>query len=231
MHSTVTAALFSLALAIFSLGSGAVAHEGEDHGTADMARPQAAASPRVEDASDQFELVVTARRGELTIFLDRFATNAPVANAKIAVETPSGSIDAVAAAGETYRLPAPWSHAPGRYDLIVTVVADGAADVFPLTLTVPDRSPASASASSSLLTSAALAGGLTNRIASNDLLALAAGIAGFLLGVGTAMLARRRSRPAALGLAFLSVGSLVAAPERAGTHEGDRTMTRAWSLT
>ncbi len=135
MHPTVTAAFFSLALAVFWLGSGAFAHEGEDHGMAEVARPQAAASPRAEAASDQFELVAAARRGELTIFLDRFATNAPVANAKITVETPSGSVDAVAAADETYRLPAPWSRAPGRYDLIVTVVADGAADVLPLTLT------------------------------------------------------------------------------------------------
>jgi hypothetical protein len=221
MHSTVAAALGSLVLAVFLLGSGAFAHEGEDHGPADRARPQAAAAPRAEAVSDQFELVAVARRGELTIFLDRVATNAPVADAKISVETPSGSVDAVAAADETYRLAAPWSRAPGRYDLIVTVVAEGAADVLTLTLTVPDRSPASAPASTSLLSSAAVAGGFTNRIARNDLFALATGIAGFLLGVGTAMLARRRSRAAALGLALLAAGSLAAAPDPAFAHEGD----------
>ena len=67
--------------------------------------------------------------------------------------------------------------------------------------------------------SAALAGGFTKRIASNDLIALAAGIAGFLLGVGAAMLARRRSRSAALALALLFVGSLAVAADRASVFE------------
>lgn len=221
MHSTFTAALILLAFAVSSLGFGAFAHEGEYHGPADRARLQAAAAPRAEAMSDQFELVVVTRRGELTIFLDRFATNAPIANARITVETPAGSVDAIAAADDTYRLPAPWLLAPGSYDLIVTVVADGAANVFLLTLTVPDRSLASTPAAVSLLTSTALAGGFTNRIARNDLLTLAVGIAGFLLGAASVALARRRSRLAAVAIILSPAILFAATADQAIAHEGE----------
>src|SRR5262245_49574424 len=92
----------------------ATAHEGHDHDT-----PAAAAAvpamPRGEAASDTFEVVAVARSGELILFLDRFATNEPLADATVAVETPDGSVDAKAAPDGTYRLPAPWSARPGRY--------------------------------------------------------------------------------------------------------------------
>jgi cobalt-zinc-cadmium efflux system membrane fusion protein len=200
MRSTVTAALWSIALMTFSASFGAFAHEGEDHGNPELPRQQVAGAPRAEAASDVFELVAVARRGELTIFIDRFASNEPVANAAITVETPTGSIDAAAMPDGTYRLPALWSRAPGRYDLIFTVVSDGAADVLPLALQIPDRSSTPASAASSLLTSAAFAGGFNNRIAGNNLVAIAAGIGGFLLGAVAMALARRRRRSTAVGL-------------------------------
>lgn len=221
MRSIITAALWSIALMAFSASFGALAHEGEDHGTADSARPQVAAAPRAEAASDHFELVAVARRGELTIFLDRFATNEPVANAKITVETPSGSTDAVAAADETYHLPAPWSRTPGRYDLIFTIVSDGAADVLSVTLQVPDRPSTPAPAASSLLTSAAFAGGFNNRVAGSNLVAIAAGIGGFFLGGVAVALVRRRRRSAAVGLILLSLSAALFLNTAAVAHEGE----------
>ena len=158
-------------------------------------------SPRAEAASDVFELVAVARRGEMTIFLDRFASNEPVANATITVETPTGSVDAIPAADGIYNLTAPWSRTPGRYDLIFTVVSDGAADVLPLTLQISDRSSTPAPAASSLLTSAGFAGGFKNRIAGGNLVA---GSGGFLLGAAAVALARRRRRSVTVGLILFS---------------------------
>ena len=59
---------------------------GGDHGEA---APAAAGttSPRVSSSSDLFELVGIAQGEKLVIYLDRFATNAPVLAAKIEVET------------------------------------------------------------------------------------------------------------------------------------------------
>src|SRR5262245_33946592 len=87
---------------------GAPAHEGHDH-DAPAATVTVPAAPRGESASDLFEVVAVAGNGELTIYVDRFATNEPVPNATVAVETPHGSIEARRAADGTYRLPAPWS--------------------------------------------------------------------------------------------------------------------------
>ena len=114
----------------------AIAHEGEDHG-APATRVSVSAMPRAEATSDTFELVAVAKAGELTIYLDRFATNEPVPGASVTVETPQGSVEAKAAPDGTYRLPAPWSSAPGHYDLIFTVAKDNVADVLTLTLDVP----------------------------------------------------------------------------------------------
>ena len=64
-------------LAGAALSGPAAAHEGHDHGAA--APPQVTTlAPRVEAASADFELVAVLRDGMLTIYLDRFADNAPV---------------------------------------------------------------------------------------------------------------------------------------------------------
>jgi membrane fusion protein, heavy metal efflux system len=53
----------------------------------------------------------------LTIYLDRLRSNDPVTGATVTVETPVGSVDAVAEHDGTYTLAAPWSALPGRHDL------------------------------------------------------------------------------------------------------------------
>ena len=71
------------------------AGEGHDHGDAPAA-VAGAASPRVSSHSDLFELVGVVDGSELKIYLDRYATNEPITNATIEVET--GSIKGIAAA-------------------------------------------------------------------------------------------------------------------------------------
>jgi len=68
------------------------AGDGHDHG----AEPAAAgaASPRVEAHSDLFELVGVVDKGEMTLYLDRYATNEPVVGAKIEFE--AGAVKGVA---------------------------------------------------------------------------------------------------------------------------------------
>lgn len=47
----------------------------------------AASAPRVEAQSDSFELVAVLDNGKLTLYLDRFATNEPVSDARIQIES------------------------------------------------------------------------------------------------------------------------------------------------
>ena len=68
---------------------------GPGHGDA-PATAAGTASPRVNARSDLFELVGMVEGGELKIYLDRYATNEPVTDAKIEVEV--GNIKGIAAA-------------------------------------------------------------------------------------------------------------------------------------
>ena len=87
--------LIVLILAVMASINSAWAGPGHDHGDA-PAVAVGNASPRVSAHSDLFELVGIADGGELKIYLDRYATNEPVTDAKVEVEV--GNIKGIAAA-------------------------------------------------------------------------------------------------------------------------------------
>lgn len=192
-----------------------LAHEGHDHDTTakSVAVP---ALPRAEATSESFELVAVARSGEVVIYLDRFATNEPVPDATVVVETSQGSVKAKPFADGTYRLAAPWAAFPGRYDLIATVTQGTSADVLAFTLEIPQAMQASPSAAFS---GSAFALGIKDKISSGDSGALLAVFAAFVLGglAGLFLARRRRSTAAALMAAailpFLALGAFA--------HEGE----------
>src|SRR5688572_15515608 len=72
---------FMLALVgLVCTAAASVAHEGHDHGPAPAPLP-AATKPRVAVQTEAFELVGIAANGQLSLFLDKFATNEPVTDA------------------------------------------------------------------------------------------------------------------------------------------------------
>lgn len=75
-------------------GPGAHGPNGE-HLDAPTTMGTAPSLPRVEAATEAFELVAELRANELAIVVDRFQTNEPVLNAKLEIE--SGALKAVAA--------------------------------------------------------------------------------------------------------------------------------------
>ena len=129
-HSIAILAAAALALPVW-------AHEGEDHGTP-AAAPAIAAGPRTETQTDALELVAVLADGKLTLYLDRFATNAPVADAQVEVE--SGAFRAVAeqVAPGIYQVPAKSFDHPGRYPMIVSVQAGDVADLLTATLDIAE---------------------------------------------------------------------------------------------
>jgi len=62
------------------------AHEGHDDGGSPTSGLPAINAPRVEAQSDLFEIVGVVEGDAMKIFLDRYATNEPVANATIDIE-------------------------------------------------------------------------------------------------------------------------------------------------
>lgn len=222
MSKSFSAALRALAVrlafAATALSAGpSLAHDGHDHGAAPTAPPSQAA-PRAEAASSGFELVAVAGSETVRLYLDRFATNAPVNGASVSVETPDGPVEAVAAGDGIYDLAAPWLARSRRHDLLATVTAEGETDVLALDLHLPEPSAAAAAGAafpSSAETPAWLAN-MRRHLTHQGPVGAAAG--GFLLGLAVIMLLRaRRAVPA---LAVLAVTLTLILGGAALAHEG-----------
>jgi hypothetical protein len=118
--------IFSVVLNTFF--SYAWAGEGHDHGEAPTAATGTAA-PRLTSHSDLFELVGMVEGNEMKIYLDRFATNEPVTDAKIEVEI--GNIKGIAAAQAdgSYIFKNDVFTKPGDLSVSFTVIAGKDADL------------------------------------------------------------------------------------------------------
>lgn len=137
----VLAAAALLGLAPALAGPGAHGPNGEHLDGPATAAP-AGTLPRLEAKSEAFELVATLSPAELSIYIDRFATNEPVLKAKVEVET--DGLKAIATqhadhgdytlsdAAMLKRLATPGSHA-----LVFTVTAGDEADLLEGTLVTP----------------------------------------------------------------------------------------------
>lgn len=202
MRTSFSAALVAVALAIsVSFSPSAVrAHEGHDHG-APPPVTHVPSAPRAEASSGDHELVVVARNGQLSVYIDRFVTNQPVTNVDIEVETPMGPT-AAKLVGDAYQIDAPWAVRPGSYDLIFTLTSASGVDILMTSLVIPaenkavDASPPAKHATASA--------GWPHRLAGSDPVLMLAG--GFLLGVLLTLLARWR-RIAALAAAVIILGA------------------------
>ena len=157
------------------------AHEGEDHGAPATPAPSVQVGSRTEARTEAFELVVVLTDGRLSLYLDDFATNAPVAGGQVEVE--SGPFRAVAdqAAPGVYRVSAGSFDHPGQYPLIISVQAGDVADLLTATLEVAE--PAS------------VAGQASPWVAWVDTPVMAGG-AGALVLAGIGVLVARRHRQA-----------------------------------
>jgi hypothetical protein len=123
--------LFGLVLALLPVS--VFADEG--HGESPSALP-AALAPRVEAHSEGFELVGVLEGEKLTLYLDRFATNEPVTDAAIEIE--SGAFKAAAQPGGegVYTASAAALAKPGQYPLVFTIRAASETDLLNGTLGV-----------------------------------------------------------------------------------------------
>jgi len=135
--------LFGFVLALAQLPVAVFADEGHGgHGAPSSALP-AALAPRVEAQSESFELLGVLEGGKLTLYLDRFATNEPVTDAAIEIE--SGAFKATAQSGGegVYTAPAAALAKPDQYPMVFTIRAAGETDLLNGTLGVPPPQGAS----------------------------------------------------------------------------------------
>ncbi|KUO64229.1 MAG: hypothetical protein APF80_17595 [Alphaproteobacteria bacterium BRH_c36] len=129
------AVIFGL-LAILA-GFSASAHEGHDH---DKPPPlNLPVAPRIIAVTPDLELVgVLSGKERLTVFLHEFATNEPVAGAKMTVSADADSIEAKPEGPGVFTLAAPWIAKGATVDLIFSLkLADGGEDLLTGRLEVP----------------------------------------------------------------------------------------------
>ena len=115
---------------------------GHDHGE-EAPAPGGTANPRFAVQSELFEAVGVLQGGELAVYVDRYADNAPVLGATVEIE--SGEFKATGTPRETdgsYVFAGASFATPGRYPIVLTVTAGDDLDLLAGNLDVPDTAAA-----------------------------------------------------------------------------------------
>jgi len=137
------AVLLGLAL-IPSFAGSAPAHEGHDHAAAPPVAT-ATGAPRIAAQSDAYELVGILGGDRLGLYLDRFASNEPVTDARIAVTIGGDEeVQAEPAAEGTYMVRSAKFLGEGALELVFTVTGPSGDDLLVGTLELPARPVAAA---------------------------------------------------------------------------------------
>jgi hypothetical protein len=124
MTRTLQAIVFSVALLAFHAGS-VLAGPGHDHG-AEAPASGGTGLPRFTAVSDQLELVGVLDGRKVTLYLDRFADNSPVPDARIELEIAGEKLMAISKAEGEYEVMLAAAPAAGVLPVVamVTVGAD-----------------------------------------------------------------------------------------------------------
>lgn len=155
------------------------AHDGVDHGEAVASSDVNDVAPRAVARSEAFELVAVLASDKLTVYLDRYADNTPVAGAGIEIESGAFKTVAQPIAPGVYEAPAAALARPGHYPLTVSIETADSADLLSATLEVAEPDAAHP---------------VRNGLVWSG---IAAGAVWLLAGIGFVL--RRRGKPARMG--------------------------------
>jgi hypothetical protein len=99
--------LLSLTFLIAGFVSVASAHEGHKHENESKPRSNVAAAPTLTAVSENYELVAIVQDGQMTIYLDQFASNAPIIDADLEFDFSGTVVKATRNADGTYSVALP----------------------------------------------------------------------------------------------------------------------------
>ena len=118
----------ALAATLLGLAPAVFGHGGEDHDAPAPAVSQAVA-PRASAATEEFEVVAVLEEKQIVIYVDRFASNEPVAHAKIELEGAGLKGVASEVAPGTYVMDLATAIPPARHPLTISIEAGDNADL------------------------------------------------------------------------------------------------------
>lgn len=130
MKHAVAVALLSVALTTMNPAFG---HGGEDHGAPPPPVAQAV-ELRTAAATEEFEVVTLLEGKKLVVYVDRFASNEPVAQAKVEIEGAGLNGVANETTPGTYVLDVTAPLPPAKHPLTISVEAGDSVDLLSATL-------------------------------------------------------------------------------------------------
>lgn len=130
MKHAVAVTLFSVALTTMNPALG---HGGEDHGAPPPPVTQAV-EPRTAAATEEFEVVTSLEGKKLVVYVDRFASNEPVAQAKVEIDGAGLKGLASETIPGTYVLDVTTPLPPAKYPLTISIEAGDSVDLLTATL-------------------------------------------------------------------------------------------------
>ena len=157
------------------LGSGATtAHEGHDHGEPPPSVALPMLAPRAEASGDLFEVLVRADGPQLTLWVDRFASNEPVTTARVEIEGQGWKAVATPMTDGSYRFETPAQlRQAGSHPMVITVQlaassgkgSNDEADLLETTLQLPAPDTAASAPSTAAAAPASLTWGAAALVA------------------------------------------------------------------
>lgn len=198
MKSLLTA-LFLLSLPLFAFG-----HGGEDHGDGASAPAPLAAYPHFEAKSPDLELVGELHGETLALYLDRYATNQPLLDAKIEVEGDGQKAAGTLRPDGSYGVLTPWLTKPGKHELVITVQAGELDDLLIGALDIPAATAPHA-----------------DTAPSRPLLLGGAGLAALLVAAAAVHFAMRRRKTGLLLIPLLILALPLLHPPETHAHGGE----------
>ena len=149
-HNVRVAALCCVAGILLSL-SAPFAHEGHEDDDATRSALASSTYPRVTAQSELYELVGIVRSERLSIYLDHFATNEPVADAKVKVAIgDTEPVDAEPTENGIYTMSFPRLARTGSVEVVFSVTATSGDDLLVGSLTLPPDTELTDAAASSI---------------------------------------------------------------------------------
>lgn len=130
MHVRIFLVAALIALPVWAGGDSS---DGHSH-AAPAPVPVVASAPRTAAATEEFEVVAALEGLHLVLYVDRFASNEPVAKAKVEVEGAGLKGLAVEAAPGTYLLDLTAPLPPGKHALTISIEAGDTSDLLSATL-------------------------------------------------------------------------------------------------
>lgn len=138
--------LLALIFLFFGLWSSAIAHEGHSHDKETKPPLVVNTFPTLTAVSENYELVGIVQSGKMTVFLDRFESNAPIIDAELEFDIAGSAIKANRNPDGTYLIELPKSLSlKNNIPVTITVLASSGADLLSGELVTRNLAPQSSS--------------------------------------------------------------------------------------